>query len=340
MVAVARARKGLGDRLLEPDFIPTEFASGVVVDRSGLILTNYHVLGRPRGVRLRRVTGRRGYRATILAADRSYDLAVLKLADGSIDSLRPIPLGDADKLRKGRIVIALGNPLATARDGEAAASWGIVSNLARKAAPDDAAAEQGGRKSTLHQFGTLIQTDVRLDRGASGGALINLHGEMVGLTTAVGALPGDDGAAGFAIPVNDTFRHVVKELSAGRAVAYGFLGVAPDPTYRPNSPGVRLTNVVRGTPAAKAGLRVGDVITHVAEAPLHAADDLFLQVSKHPAGSRVQLRLVRGGRPQTSPVRLSKKYHARLGRRSALRLHRAGAARRSITRPPIRVSSN
>ena len=95
----------------------------------------------------------------------------------------PIKFGDATKLKKGQIVIALGNPYAIARDGQASASWGIVANLTRKDGPwlPEADERPGPARPTLHQYGTLIQTDARLNLGTSGGALLNLKGEMVGL---------------------------------------------------------------------------------------------------------------------------------------------------------------
>lgn len=305
VVAIARARKGLGERLLEPDFIPNEYGTGVVIDRRGLILTNYHVLGDPAKCDYAVWIDRRGYPATIKAADDNFDLAVLEI---KIDSVKPIALGDAKDVRKGQIVIALGNPFAIARDGEPSATWGIISNLRRKAAPKVDAATEKGRKDTLHHFGTLIQTDARLDRGTSGGALLNLKGEMIGLTTSVAALPGSDEAAGFAIPVNDTFRFVVEKLKAGRSVPYGFLGVAPDDSFHPASPGVLLTNVVRGTPAAQADLHPGDIVTHVEDESLRTPDDLMLHVGKFPAERNVRLRVLRRGQPMEKRVTLSKKY--------------------------------
>ena len=121
-------------------------------------------------------------------------------------------------------MIALGNPYAIARDGQVSASWGIVSNLARKLAP-----ERGHRWASPRCI-----TSARSFRptpssiwGTSGGALMNLKGEMVGLTTSVAAIAGFEQAAGYAVPVDDTFRRAVETLKAGREVEYGFLGVRP-----------------------------------------------------------------------------------------------------------------
>lgn len=305
VVAISRVRKGVGDRLLDPDYVPHEYATGVVVDRRGLILTVYHALGDPQRSDYAVWIGGRGHRATIKAADPTYDLAVLEI---KADSLTPITLGDAKQLKKGQIVIALGNPLAIARDGEVSATWGIVSNLHRKQADESDAATGSVQKPTLHHYGTLIQTDARLERGTSGGALLNLKGELVGITSSAAALPGSEKAAGFAIPVNDTFRHVVQQLKLGRKVAYGFLGVAPDDSFASNPSGVPIVNVVHGTPAASAGLRVGDIITHVGEKSLGSAGDLILHVAEYPAGETVRVRLSRSGTIMEREVALSKKY--------------------------------
>ncbi len=155
----------------EADFVPDDFASGVIIDRRGLILTNYHALGEDSDYFVT-TAERKAYPARIKAADPRSDLAVL-----SIDAhdLPAIKFGDAANLKKGQIVIALGNPYAIARDGQASASWGIIANFERKAppSPDDAATSG---KRTLHQFGTLIQTDAKLNLGTSGGALHQSQG--------------------------------------------------------------------------------------------------------------------------------------------------------------------
>src|SRR4030095_2005596 len=114
---------------------------------------------------------------------------------------------------------------AIARDGQPSASWGIVSNLARKNGPTPVPNPRSptgsmSSKQTLSQFGTLIQTDAKLNLGTSGGALLNLKGEMVGLTTSMAAISGYEQAAGYAIAVDDVFRQALKALEEGREVEY------------------------------------------------------------------------------------------------------------------------
>ena len=192
----------------DPDFIPNEYGTGVVVGR-GLILTAGDVLGDESDYYVTTFE-RKVYKATVKAADPRSDLAVLAI---DATDLPPITLGNADDLKKGQIVISLGNPYAIARDGQASAAWGIVSNLVRKAPATPNEADPSGRPA-LHHYGTLIQTDAKLNTGTSGGPLLNLKGEMVGLSVALAAMAGYEAAGGYAIPVDTTFRRRWKRSSA------------------------------------------------------------------------------------------------------------------------------
>ena len=295
----------------EANWIPDEFASGVVVDASGLILTNYHVLGDLEAEDKDydywvTTAARQTYRASVYAADPRGDLAILKISAGN---LTPIKMAEGSRVRKGQFVIALGNPYAIARDGQVSASMGIVSNLARKAAPDRRD-EYARQKSALHHYGTLIQTDAKLNLGTSGGALVNLKGEMIGLTTSIAALAGYEKSAGYAIPVDDTFLRVLKALKSGREAEYGFLGIEPG-NLRPDEvhngrTGMRVVQVLRGTPAASSGLRDGDVITHVNGRPVHEADALILAVGRLDVESVVTLTVRRQDRPRALVAKLAK----------------------------------
>jgi len=292
-------------QLTDPDFVPTEYGTGVVVDRRGLILTAFHVLGEDSEYYVRG-HDRKTYRAWIKGADPRSDLAVLAI--DTID-LTPITLGDAAGLKKGQIVIALGNPYAIARDGQISASWGIVSNLSRKAPRVPGESDSSG-KPTLHHFGTLIQTDAKLNLGTSGGPLLNLKGEMVGLTVALAATAGYESAAGYAIPVERTFRRVIETLKQGREVEYGFLGIQPA-NLRPQEllagmKGIRVDWVVPGTPAERSGLLPEDIVTAVGDQPIYEADSLVLEVGKLPVESVARLSLIRDGRRRTVNVTLAK----------------------------------
>lgn len=292
----------------DPSFVPNEYGTGVIVDAQGLILTAYHILGNSEQYDYFVTTiDRQTYKATLLAADPRSDLAILKI---EASGLRPIKFGNADNLRKGQIVIALGNPYAIARDGQVSASWGIVANLHRKA-PRDAAEGDGSVSSTLHQYGTLIQTDAKLNLGTSGGALIDKTGQMVGLTTSLAAIAGYEKAAGYAMPVDETFRRVVDTLKKGREVEYGFLGIEPDnlseQEQRIVRQGMRVNRVYAGTPARDFGLMEGDIITSVDGEAVFDADSLVLAVGKEPVHATVTLGVVRNN-DQIPPlnIRLAK----------------------------------
>jgi len=332
VVAIARVRKELpgdsvrleyrpdpfGNRpaLPDPNFVPNEYGTGVIVDRRGLVLTAAHVLGDENDSYYVTTSEPRVYRAWVVAADPRSDLAVLNIAGADAGSLNlaPIRLGDAASLRKGQIIVTLGNPYAIARDGQASAGWGIVSNLGRKAPlppaggyPDKADAEN---QPLLQRYGGLIQTDARLHLGTSGGPLLNLKGEMVGLCISTAAVSGYESPAGFAIPVDSMFRRVLEVLKQGREAEYGFLGISPAnltaAEVAAGLQGVRLHRVERGTPADRSGLLDGDLITSVNGRPIYDADGLYLEVGRLPVEAVARLGMVRNGTAQTKEVVLDK----------------------------------
>lgn len=314
VVAIARYRKGrLPSTSLDgspgpltpapgdsaDDIAPNEYAAGVVIDPQGYILTNYHVLGDPAENDYRVWVQHRPFPAVavqrvehVTAGDPWTDLAVLKIP---ADGLEPIALGDATQLRKGQIVVALGNPYGMAKDGQVSASWGIISNLGRPLPP--AGTDTDPAKNSLYQYGGLIQTDARLHLGTSGGALVNLRGQMIGLITALGTSPGYERSLGFAIPVNEVFRRTIETLKTGRKAEFGFLGVSPDnlpdAQRRAGRQGAVLNHVVAGTPAAAAGLQEGDILTHVDGTPVYDRSTLMHELGKQPAAGEIHLTLER-----------------------------------------------
>jgi serine protease Do len=300
------ARFGAPQGPHDPEFVPTSFATGVVVGR-GLVLTNYHALSLEERSRFYLTTAsRKVYTAEVKGAAPYSDLAVLEVKEAPADGdFVPITFGDGGKLRKGQIVVALGNPYAIARDGTVSASWGIVANLQRKAAP---AIGENGQPSrpTLQHFGSLIQTDAKLNLGTSGGALLNLQGEMVGLTTSLAAVAGYEQAAGYAIPVDDAFREAVEKLKEGKERTHGLLGI----TFRRDEgmpiDGVRVNEIYSAGPARQADIRPNDVITRVNDAPIRGGDDLMLSIGRLPAGSATRITLERGGRVFQRQVMLAK----------------------------------
>jgi S1-C subfamily serine protease len=294
----------------EPGNVPESYGSGVVIDKSGLILTHYHVV-RDAVKLFVRLPGDKESYADILAADHRSDLAVLKLIDDRIGPLQTIRFGDGGSVRKGQWVLSIANPYAAGfRDGSPSASWGIVSNIRRRA-PGKLREEE--RMKTLHQYGTLLQTDARLNLGCSGGALINLKGELIGLTTSVAALSGSEMAGGFAVPLDDRMKRIIDVLRRGNEVEYGFLGVGLQETDR-REEGVQINSypnsVVRGSPAYRAGLRPNDRILKVNGMRIRDNEDLFLAVGGMLAGSEVRLevRSSSGTVSERGPVALAKFY--------------------------------
>src|SRR5262249_54410989 len=144
------------------------------------------------------------------------------------------------------------------RDGSPSASWGIVSNLRRRAPGNPNETERAGR--SLHIYGTLIQTDSRISPGCSGGGMFNLQGELIGLTTSTAALSGTETPGGFAVPMDIHMRRIIEKLRQGEEVEYGFLGVSLQPETNAGK-GVYLADVTGNSPASRAGLQRGDVIT-------------------------------------------------------------------------------
>ncbi len=299
-----RAAPLIAPQPTDPDFIPNEYGAGVVVGR-GLVLTAGHVLGDDSDYYVT-TAGHKVYKASVRAADPRSDLAVLAIDD--VD-LPPITLGNAAEVKKGQIVISLGNPYAIARDGQPSAAWGIVANLQRKAPAVPSESDSTGRPALYH-YGTLIQTDARLSLGTSGGPLLNIKGEMIGLSVALAAAAGCEAAGGYAIPVDGTFRRALEILKTGREVEYGFLGVQPmnlrQEEVLGGLHGMRVGQIIPGTPAARSTLKPNDVVTAVDGSPIYDSDGLILHVGKLPADATARLDVVRGGAVRTVSVELSK----------------------------------
>ncbi|MGD9126275.1 MAG: trypsin-like peptidase domain-containing protein [Planctomycetia bacterium] len=290
-----------------------DYATGVVLEK-GLILTTYHAVlgadGRFDKNEYHVIThDRKTHRATLRAADPRSDLAMLGV---EAENLTPITLGDASHLKKGTFTVAMGNPRAIAAGDGPTAVWAMVGNLSQKAPLNRfASAEQQG-KWTLHHFGTLIRTDARLAASSTGGPLLDLQGRMIGMTTSLGDVPGLESRASYAIPVDETFRKVVKQLSQGREVEYGYLGIEPeDLTAREQEQGMQGVRVHRvytgpGNPARAADIRRHDRITAIAGQLIHSSDELILTIGSLPVDQRVAVDLVRDGRRERVRVKLGK----------------------------------
>jgi serine protease Do len=313
------------------DYVPNEFGAGIVIDENGLILTNYHLVRggtpvdpkpdfKPDQTLYVRLPDRRGFEARIYAADPRSDLAVLKIA---ATDLKPIRFGNGTNIRKGQFVIALGNPYLIARDGSASATWGIIGNLVREPELDpELNADERRRKATIQNLGVLMHIDTRLDLGTSGGALLDLHGDLIGITTSLASIVGYEKSAGYAVPVNDATRRIIDALRQGKEVEYGFLGVRMDDadlssTDEELAPiaakfrqygAARIKDTVPNLPADRAGIKANDLVLRVGEKPVLSMNDLQREIGLLAPGTTVRLRIWRplSGRDLELPVEVVK----------------------------------
>jgi serine protease Do len=252
--------------------------SGFIVDPGGTIVTNAHVVEGADWIQVRTFDGRR-FTGTVLGRDSRVDLAVVKI-DGA-GSLPVLSFGDANRLRVGEFVMALGHPFGL----EHSVSFGIVS---RKGAPLTVAAAGFD----------FIQTDAAVNPGNSGGPLVNMAGEVVGINT----MAARNGSIGFAIPSN-LASLLVPQLASKGKVEWGWLGVSitevgdddADRLKLADARGVLIRGVIPGEPADRGGLKPDDVLTTLDGAPLNGPRDLQRLVSSTPVGKRVKIGLVRAG---------------------------------------------
>ena len=261
--------------------------SGVVITPDGYMLTSAHVVAATDGkVEASFVDGRE-VAAEVVGADPLSDLAVLRSEE---DGLNAAVLGDAEKLRVGQLVVAIGNPHGFAGSVTA----GVVSALGRSLPVRSRAA---GRIVE-----NVIQTDAALNPGNSGGALADGRGCVVGINTAVAGV-----GLGLAVPVNDVTRRIIGALMREGRFTRAYIGIAGG--SRPLPPrlaralarpaGVEVVEVVEGSPAAKAGLRPEDLIVSVGGTPVEGADDLQRLMVGELIGERVEAMVVREGRTLT-----------------------------------------
>jgi serine protease Do len=267
--------------------------SGVIVRPDGYILTNNHVVEDANAVTVELSDGRT-LKAKVVGTDPASDLAVLKIESTNLPTLA---LGDSDAVRVGDIVLAVGNPLGIGQT----VTMGIVSAKGR--------ATGGAGDGSFEDF---IQTDAPINQGNSGGALVDTRGELVGINSQILSPSGGNIGIGFAIPANMA-KNVMNQLIDHGQVHRGMLGVTIQPVTADiaQSLGLQhvrgaLVNAVQsGSPAEKAGVRQGDVITAVNGETVKGYNDLRNEVSQLLPGSNVKLTIVRDGKEQTVTATLS-----------------------------------
>jgi S1-C subfamily serine protease len=258
--------------------------SAVVVPGDGVLVTNAHVVGSGQRGRADFVDGRQ-VEVRVAGADPLSDLAVLRA--GRSDELpEPVRLGNAEELVVGQLVVAVGNPLGLAGSVTA----GVVSALGR------ALPTRSGSAGRVIE--DVIQTDAALNPGNSGGALADARGRVVGINTAVAGV-----GLGLAVPVNATTRRIVQMLLADGRVRRAYLGVVGTPAPVPaavaqrhgRQNGLRLAEVISGSPAAQAGLRPGDLVLDVGRQPVQDAQGIQRQLFGEAIGVPLPVTVLRNG---------------------------------------------
>jgi len=263
--------------------------SGVIISADGYILTNNHVVEGAKEVVVT-LSDKQEYPAQIVGRDPKTDLAVLKIKPKG--SLRVATMGDSDQLQVGDWVLAIGNPFGLSNT----VTSGIVSAK--------------GRVIGAGPYDNFIQTDASINPGNSGGPLYNVKGELVGINTAI--IPYGQGI-GFAIPIN-TGKPLIPQLVAKGEVTRGYLGVSiqsltpelAEALKLKESKGALVADVVKGSPAEKAGIERGDVIVSYDKKPVDEARDLSAMVGETPVGDVVTLMVLRNGIEQEMSVKIDK----------------------------------
>ena len=267
--------------------------SGVIVSADGDIVTNNHVIEGADDIRVT-FADRREFTARLVGADRSSDLAFLKI---DATNLPHLPFGNSQSLRLGEFVLAIGNPFGVGQT----VTMGIVS-------------AKGRANMGIVDYEDFIQTDASINPGNSGGALVNLRGELVGINTAILSRSGGAQGIGFAVPTSMVQPIRAQIVKHGR-VRRGWLGVSiqdltPDLARNlgmDKIDGVVISDVLQNGPAAKAGLIAGDVVVAVNDLPTRSSAQLRNRVALIPPGSRAKLSVIRSGSRKTITATLGEK---------------------------------
>jgi serine protease Do len=269
--------------------------SGVVVDRNGYILTNFHVVEDASRIQVKFNDDPAEYTARLIGADPETDLAVIKLENGK--HLVPATVGNSDGVQVGDWAVAIGSPFGL----EATVTAGIISAKGR---------DIGGSEHQLQRF---IQTDAAINPGNSGGPLLNIKGEVIGINTAIATESGGYQGIGFALPVNLAVNVYNQIIRTGK-VSRGSIGVGFDANQKPETlkvygadHGVFVTQVPAGGPGDKAGIKPEDIILSFNGQPVKDGDDLVSKVSSAPVGSDARVTLLRGGKKMDVTVKIGER---------------------------------
>ena len=259
----------------------TSLGSGVIMTEQGHILTNHHVIEEGEAIAVMLPNGD-AHPADVIGIDPDTDLAVLRVR---ADGIAVATLGHSSELQVGDVVLAIGNPFGVGQT----VTQGIVSATGRN-------------RLGINTFEDFIQTDAAINPGNSGGALINAHGEVIGINTAIFSRSGGSHGIGFAIPV-DLARDVMTEIIERGYVARGWLGIEVQAMNRElaesfglDAPrGVLVAGILRDGPGRESGLAVGDVITHLAGTPVNSPREALNIIARTDPGAPLEVRVLRDG---------------------------------------------
>ncbi|MEM5947889.1 Do family serine endopeptidase [Spirochaetia bacterium 38H-sp] len=272
--------------------------SGVIVEKRGstyYVVTNNHVIGNADKITIR-LYDDRTYPAEIVGKDERKDLALISFKSKDSD-IQVAKLGDSDNLHVGDWVLAIGNPFGF----DFSVTAGIVSALNRRGGPDG-------------NISDFIQTDAAINKGNSGGALVNLRGEVIGINTWITSPTGGSIGLGFAIPINNIKKAIADLIEKG-SVEYGWLGVSvadpSDPILEDmgiaTKKGAFVFEIFSDSPADKSGIKPGDFITKVGSMAIRDSDELVLEVGDLLAGQKVDFTVIRQGEEKVIPVTIGKR---------------------------------
>ncbi len=271
----------------------TNLGSGVIVSEQGFVLTNNHVIEGSDEIQITLHDGRTA-KAAIVGSDPESDLAVLQIP---MNDLQTIAFGDSDSLRVGDVVLAIGNPFGVGQT----VTQGIVSATGRS-------------QLGISTFENFIQTDAAINPGNSGGALINAHGELIGINTAIFSRSGGSQGIGFAIPTSIVRQVMTQIIEHGEAIR-GWLGIeiqtlTPELAESfglPDTTGVIIAGVLADGPAARAGLQPGDIVTVIGDVVVSDARTALNLIVKVMPGETIALKGLRNGEPIELEVTASKR---------------------------------
>ncbi len=280
--------------------VPQGSGSGVIWDRQGHIVTNFHVVYGANSIEVI-LSDQSSYQAQVVGVDPDHDLAVLRIRNTN-KALRPIDVGNSQDLRVGQKVLAIGNPFGL----DHTLTTGIVSALGRSI--------HSMNERTIED---VIQTDAAINPGNSGGPLLDSSGQLIGINTQIVSPSGAYAGIGFAVPVNTIARVVPQLIKFGKLIRPGMgISLIPDSiAARWGIQGLIIAKIEPGSPADKAGLesaretrlgriQLGDIITKIDKEPVKVFDDLLRILDRHKVGDRITVEVHRNGKKRTVSVKL------------------------------------